>query len=269
MYMYVYISVNSLSIQALPGLSLTDAVALFLQFIPLDGELHDFFKPVAVQILNLLRGTACLPTEQGSEDVRDAFSIVQSISHRELENSCDLPHLWKQPSQLVVVRDNFIRKYIPQELLNSSLHLFYLSLELTSFVNSSLQAQLGVQTLSIDLLIAVADAVLKSYSGGSHNVIMLSDNSDGSLDEESDDEIEIEGHQRNSKKVPFSPHATFVQWVAQWLACVQIVLEEERDRSPPTLDKLKKIKIIPLTNGSRVAAQDGSVFFPADGESGK
>ena len=34
----------------------------FLQFVPLPDEVLDFFKPVARQILQLLKGLAFLPT---------------------------------------------------------------------------------------------------------------------------------------------------------------------------------------------------------------
>ena len=262
--------------QSFPGLSITDAVAQYLQFIPLDGELHDFFKPVAIQIRNLLRGTACLPSQPGLEDIADPFSIIQTLPRSESDELTSLPYLWKQPSQLVVVRDPYVRKHIPQSLLNSALHCFYLSSKLTPFLNPLLQSHLGVQSLSLDHLIAISEAVLKSYSSGTHSVVMLSDDSD---DESpilvSDSEESVDGgceegrRERSTKTVPLSPHSLFVQWVAQWLACVHIVLEEEGDRSPVSIDKLKKVKIIPLTNGARLAAQDGSLFFPADGDSGK
>ena len=223
----------------------------------------------------MLRGTACLPSEPGLDDITDPFSIVQTLCV-ELDELSSLPHLWKQPSQLVVARDPYVRKHIPQSLLNSALHYFYLSSELTPFLNPLLQSHLGVQSLSIDHLVAVAEAVLKSYSGGSHSVIMLSDNSDdespiliSDSEESVDDGHEEEGRKKSTKTVPHSPHSLFVCWVAQWLACVHILLEEEGDRSPVTIDKLKKVKIIPLTNGTRLAAQDGSLFFPADGDSGK
>lgn len=258
-----YISDCILTVQNLPELSPTVAVALYLQFVPLDGELHDFFKPVAIQILNLLRGTACLPTEPGSDLIDEPFSIIQKGYHKEPDELSGVPCLWKQPSQLVVVRDDYIRKHIPQSLLNSALHLFYLSSEITPFLNAPLQSQLGVQNLSIDHLITIAEAVIKNYSGETQDVIMLSDSDDSSLS--SDDEESDSG---SSKKITTS-HAVFVQWVAYWLACVYIVLEEEGDRNPVTVNKLKKVKIIPLTNGTRLAVQDGSLFFPADGDSGK
>ena len=252
--------------QKLPGMSVTDAVAMYLQFIPLDGELHDFFKPVAIRIRNLLRGTACLPTASGSEKIDEPFSVVQSLFLVESEDTGNQqPHFWKQPSELVVVRDSHIRKYVPQSLLNSALHYFYLNPDLVPFLSPPLQAHLGVHSLSIDHLIAVAEAVLKSYSGCSQSVIMLSDDSE---DDISDSEESV-GYQNRRKMAQSSPRSVFVQWAAQWLACVHIILEEEGDRSPITVGKLKKIKIIPLTSGARLATQDTSLFFPSDGDSGK
>ena len=253
--------------QKLPGISVTDAVALFLQFVPLDGELHDFFKPVAIRIRNLLRGAACLPTEPCSEEDSDPFSIVQSRTER----ATRFTDLWKQPSELVIARDSFIRRAVPQSLLNSSLHYHYLNSDLISFVSPALRGHLGLRPLSVDHLIVVAEALVRSYSGAStSSVIMLGDDSD---EEDapiliSDDE-EMGGSGDQGDGASHTPHSVFVHWVAKWLACVHIVLEEEGDRSPVTLGKLKKTKIIPLTNGARVAAQESRLFFPPDGDSGK
>jgi hypothetical protein len=242
-------------------------VALYLQFIPLDGELHDFFKPVAIRIRNLLRGAACLPTEPGLEDISEPFSIVQALARPDTQETHGQNPLWKQPSELVVARNGFIRAVVPQSLLNSALHYFYLSPELAPHLSPALQSHLGLHTLSIDHLVTVAEAVVRSYSGAS--VIMLSDDSDEDSpifisDDEDDNES---SSKRRGKSAPVTSHNVFVRWVAQWLACVHIVLEDERDRSPLTLGKLKKTKILPLTSGARVAAQDGSLFFPAEGDS--
>jgi hypothetical protein len=256
-------------IKKLPGISVTEAVALYLQFIPLDGELHDFFKPVAIRIRNLLRGAACLPTEPGPEDISEPFSIVQALARPDTQETHGQNLLWKQPSELVVARNSFIRAVVPQSLLNSALHYFYLSPELAPYLSPALQSHLGLHTLSIDHLVTVAEAVVRSYSGASDSVIMLSDDSDEDSpilisDDEDDNES---SSKRRGNSAPVTPHSVFVRWVAQWLACVHIVLEDERDRSPLTLGKLKKTKILPLTSRARVAAQDGSLFFPAEGDS--
>lgn len=38
----------------------------FLQFVPLEDEILDFFRPVALNILQLLRARPCLPTQGNS-----------------------------------------------------------------------------------------------------------------------------------------------------------------------------------------------------------
>ena len=242
---------------------------MYLQFIPLDGEIHDFFKPVAIRIRNLLRGASCLPTESGSNEITEPFSIIQSMFQEESEDTNNLNHLWKQPSKLVVVRNNYIRKHIPQSLLNSALHYFYLSYDLVQFLNPTLQSHLGVHSFSIDHLIAVAEAVLNSYYLSSQNVTVSSDDSDDETLSDSEESDTAHKKRESFKMIQSSPHSIFVKWVAQWLACVHIILEEEGDQSPVTVGKLKKTKIIPLTNGTRLATQDCSLFFPSDGDSGK
>ena len=203
------------------------------------------------------------------EDISEPFSIVQALARPDTHETHGQNPLWKQPSELVVARNGFIRAVVPQSLLNSALHYFYLSPELAPHLSPALQSHLGLHTLSIDHLVTVAEAVVRSYSGAS--VIMLSDDSDEDSpifisDDEDDNES---SSKRRGKSAPVTSHNVFVRWVAQWLACVHIVLEDERDRSPLTLGKLKKTKILPLTSGARVAAQDGSLFFPAEGDSGK
>ena len=59
-----------------------------------------------------------------------------------------------------------------------------------------------------------------------------------------------------------SPWSMLVQWVAHWLACVHVVMEETRTTSPSTLQDLRRLKIIPLTNQSLVSLDSGAVFFP-------
>ena len=242
---------------------------MYLQFIPLDGEIHDFFRPVAIRIRNLLRGASCLPTEPGSNETTEPFSIVQSMFQEESEDTKNLNHLWEQPSKLIVVRSNYIRKHIPQSLLNSALHYFYLSHDLVQFLGPTLQSHLGVHSFSIDHLIAVAEAVLNSYQLSSQSMTVPSDDSDDetalSL---SDSDSDYEKGKR-FKMTQMSPRSILVKWVAQWLSCVHIILEEEGDQSPVTVGKLKKTKIIPLTNGTRSATQDCNLFFPSDGDSGK
>ena len=78
-----------------------EAVALFFQFVPLEGELLDFFHPLTTQILNLLRGTSCLPTEPlctlAEEDTPTFHALLAPAAGPYLR---DEGPQWKQPSQV-------------------------------------------------------------------------------------------------------------------------------------------------------------------------
>lgn len=44
-----------------------EAVTSFLQFVPVEDEIIDFFRPVANQILQKLRAKPCVPTQPNSK----------------------------------------------------------------------------------------------------------------------------------------------------------------------------------------------------------
>ena len=48
-----------------------DALLHFIQFIPLEDEILDFFRPVAADIMKQLRAKACLPTQGTDSDDDD------------------------------------------------------------------------------------------------------------------------------------------------------------------------------------------------------
>lgn len=48
--------------QAHPEFEGLQSLWSYLQFVPLEDEILDFFKPVATQILKKLRATPCMPT---------------------------------------------------------------------------------------------------------------------------------------------------------------------------------------------------------------
>ena len=137
-------------------------MALYMQFVPLEGEVHDFFRPVAGQILQLLRGQECLPTDPSTKEMSaNAFQVISnsfcSVEHRESEVQ------WKQPSQLLRVPNELVRAHIPQTLLSSTLGLHYLHRDLHSAISPDLCSQLGIGVVTVDHLIAVAEVVLKSF----------------------------------------------------------------------------------------------------------
>ncbi|RVE59880.1 hypothetical protein OJAV_G00193380 [Oryzias javanicus] len=110
----------------------------FLQFIPLPDEVLDFFKPVAGQIIQLLKGMAFLPT-------RDSDGGV----------------VYKLPSQVAICQDAVIRDVIGSEDLEKHLSLSYLHPDLSPTPPTSLLSQLGVRYLRGSDVTTVTTAMTK------------------------------------------------------------------------------------------------------------
>ena len=238
------------------------AVAFFLQFVPLEGELHDFFRPVSSQILHLLKGKQCLPTEPGVDVAQDSLlSLIKSASS-DGKSEEELP-LWKQPSQLLFVRNDFIRRHIPQSLLASTLQLSYLHSSLLPAMNPSLQLQLGICNMTIDHLVEVAQTVLQAVEGGDCGYTSEDDSSD--TDDLSDTERDANVPCYSS--TPVTQGNSLLTWIANWLACVHIVMEEGSDIS--ALDKLRQLPLLPLEDGTLASTSDSALFFPPESSTGR
>ncbi|KAM7382188.1 hypothetical protein PAMA_012854 [Pampus argenteus] len=110
----------------------------FLQFIPLSDEILDFFKPVAGQILQLLKGKAFLPTL--SSDGKVAYKL---------------------PSQVAVCQDAVIRDVIGGDELERHLSLSYLHPGLSPAPPTSLLSHLGVRYLRGSDVTTVTTAMAK------------------------------------------------------------------------------------------------------------
>ncbi|XP_041714657.1 uncharacterized protein wu:fj29h11 isoform X2 [Coregonus clupeaformis] len=110
----------------------------FLQFVPLPDEVLDFFKPVAGQIIQLLKGKAFLPT------LNTDGSVV-----------------YKLPSQVAVCQDLVIRDVIGGEELNRHLSLAYLHPGLLPAPPLSLLTHLGVRHLRGSDVTTVTTAMAK------------------------------------------------------------------------------------------------------------
>ena len=233
--------------------NLTDveAIAVFFQFIPLEGELLDFFQPLTSQILNLLRGTACLPTDPQHvlvETCSTFDNLVTPSSNLFLKD--DL--VWKQPSQILFVRDPFVREHISQVILEKALNLSYLHTSLLPYINVSLQSQLDIRCMTIDHLKEIAEVTIQCYNDKSS----FNDASEYAYDEEG----MFEDEKLTSRDL-------FVQWIANWLACVHIVMEDEAGSGRPqalTVGVLKDLTILPLEDGRLVSSSTSGVFFPPD-----
>ncbi|KAM4524399.1 uncharacterized protein PAE49_000724 isoform 2-T3 [Odontesthes bonariensis] len=96
----------------------------FLQFVPLPDEVLDFFKPVAGQIIQKLKGEAFLPTLSSDGKV-----------------------VFKLPSQVAVCQDAVIRNVIGGDELERHLSLSYLHPGLSPAPPASLLSHLGVRHL--------------------------------------------------------------------------------------------------------------------------
>ena len=244
-------------IQGLPEMSAIAAVALFLQFVPLEGEVHDFFKPVTRQILRLLQGKQCLPTDFSSTSTAhdDPFGVVINMMSRgDLEMAGDLVVDWRQPSQLLKVPNELIRWCVPQSLLYSNLGLSYLNSGLHHSIGEELTLQLGIGSITVQHLITVAEQVLQSYNTHKENrfgAFTKAKALDSHLDE-----LELE-----EDVVQEDPHVLFVRWVANWLACVCTVMDDTRDVSSASINSLKKLQILPLSDNSLASLDSGPLFF--------
>ncbi|XP_018534128.2 uncharacterized protein wu:fj29h11 [Lates calcarifer] len=106
-----------------PEFSGLKGLCQFLQFIPLPDEVMDFFKPVAGQIIQLLKGKAFLPTLSSDGKV-----------------------VYKLPSQVAVCQDTVIRQVIGGDELEQHLSLSYLHPGLSP-APAHLLAHLGVRNL--------------------------------------------------------------------------------------------------------------------------
>ncbi|XP_047232938.1 protein NO VEIN isoform X2 [Girardinichthys multiradiatus] len=110
----------------------------FLHFIPLPDEVLDFFKPVAGQIIQLLKGRAFLPTLSSGGKV-----------------------VYKLPSQVAVCQDAVIRDVISSEELERHLSLSYLHPGLSPPPPASLLTQMGVRYLRGSDVTTVTTAMAK------------------------------------------------------------------------------------------------------------
>ncbi|XP_074476701.1 uncharacterized protein LOC141758850 isoform X3 [Sebastes fasciatus] len=115
----------------------------FLRFIPLPDEVLDFFKPVAGQIIQMLKGKAFLPTLSSDGKV-----------------------VYKLPSQVAVCQDAVIRDVIGGDELERHLSLSYLHPGLSPAPPSSLLTHLGVRYLRGSDVTTVTTAMAKELMDG-------------------------------------------------------------------------------------------------------
>ncbi|XP_021342125.1 uncharacterized protein LOC110442712 isoform X2 [Mizuhopecten yessoensis] len=122
--------------------STLEAITSFLQFVPMEDEILDFFRPVASQILAKLKAKACVPTQPNSKGMIT----------------------WKMPSQTVIIRDSLICELITPEMLQKHLNLYYVHRDLAESLNTTLTQCLGIECLTTDHLIQIGKALILDRS---------------------------------------------------------------------------------------------------------
>lgn len=234
--------------EGLLGMPPVQATAYLLQFIPLDGEIHDFFRPVSTLILDCVRGIPCLPSDPvmtydvENPDVLSLITSSQDQSYDSLEGTIR----WVQPSQLLIVHDEFIKDHISQNLLTATLHKYYMNSELIDAINQPLQRQLRINGIGVDHLISVAHDVIDGYLSQRNQSIVHTNNPKDASDQTAS---------QNAEEI-------LIKWIANWFACVEIVMCSNHDLTTTTLSKLRDLRVVPLSNGNIVCAESNNIFFP-------
>ncbi|XP_072098501.1 uncharacterized protein [Mobula birostris] len=125
-----------------PNFEGLEGLCHFLPFIPLPDEILDFFRPVAGQIIQILKAKSCLPTAEDKDG---------KIEYR-------------LPSQIAVTHDILIQEVITPELLQKHLNLAYLNPAVWSALTPALVSALGIHKLSSADIIAVTKAIAKEVA---------------------------------------------------------------------------------------------------------
>uniref|UniRef100_A0A4W3JPJ6 Wu:fj29h11 n=2 Tax=Callorhinchus milii TaxID=7868 RepID=A0A4W3JPJ6_CALMI len=122
-----------------PNFKGLEGLCHFLKFIPLPDEILDFFRPIAGQIIHLLKAKACLPTKTDKDGKTE----------------------YRLPSQTAITHDVLVQEVIDSELLQKHLNLAYLNPRIQSELSPALASVLGVHKLTSADIIAVTKAIAK------------------------------------------------------------------------------------------------------------
>lgn len=147
-----------------------------------------------------------------------------------------------------------------QVVLEKALNLSYLHSSMLPYVNNSLQGQLCIQHMTIDHLKEVAEVAIQHSQGrgcSKSQAIVIEDS-----DTDTDSDI-FEGVAEE-----ISPREQFVKWIANWLGCVHVLMEEGgvggSGLHSLMTSTLRDLPILPLEDGSFVTAAQSGIFFPPD-----
>ncbi|XP_059167842.1 uncharacterized protein LOC131949848 [Physella acuta] len=124
-----------------PDIPALEAFVMYLQFIPLEGELLDFFKPVSTQILRQLKAKECVPVLS-----TDSKSIV-----------------WKIPSKTVITHDKLVLRMISPERLQKELDLYYLHPDVAKVLSEPLLHALGINSVTAKHLLHLGQSISQNF----------------------------------------------------------------------------------------------------------
>ncbi|CAF3623985.1 unnamed protein product [Rotaria sp. Silwood1] len=137
------------SIEIGSQLTAVQVLIYFLKLIPSRNELDPYFNPFVDKSMKLLMGIIKLP-------------VCREDTSGQLHTE------WVQPSQCILVKDPFIRKILPQDLLLSHFNMYYVPEKLASECNERTLIKLVAQwLLCIDYILQQQQE--SEQTRGSHN----------------------------------------------------------------------------------------------------
>ncbi|CAF3697074.1 unnamed protein product [Rotaria sordida] len=194
-------------------------IKYFLKFFPLQNESKPFFNTFVDKSIQLLMGIIKLPVSHQNE--KDEIIID-----------------WVSPSQCVIVRDEFIRKILSQDLLLSHFNSYYVHEQLVHECDEQILLKLGCRQLDFSDITRLIEVSYK------------------------------QNEQQHLKTT------SAIEQIAQWIVCLDYSLQQQREemnykeRENDTILKLKQLKIIPLKDQSHLVSIDEfdkhTISFPPD-----
>ncbi|CAF1079827.1 unnamed protein product [Rotaria sordida] len=193
-------------------LTAVQVLIYFLKLIPTRNELDPYFNPFVDKSMKLLMGIIKLP-------------VCREDTSGQLHTE------WVQPSQCILVKDPFIRKILPQELLLSHFNMYYVPEQLASECNERTLIKLGCAPLQFSSIIRLIKELYK--------------------------------HQEQEH----STKTSSMEQIAQWLLCIDYILQQQQEGEQTyvghnervettSITELKQLKIIPLNGHSRLVSID-------------
>lgn len=207
-----------------------------LQFIPLEDEILDFFKPLTQTILEGITRKQCIPVlvKNATHDL--AFNLDPKSDHSEGDRVNEVEIKWVFPSQVVVAEDYLIEELISDQILNRCLNKYYLHPDLKSYLHAPLRRVLEIETISCQHLIDIGKTIASEVK------------------------VKMDSQQVD----PGEYFEAFAQWVAKWLCGIYRSLERERDCSDETLQEIAQINIFPLSRGECTPISGQAIFLPLE-----